>query len=172
MITLQFVFWLFIFLFAVIGAIRGWAKELLVTFSVMLAVFIITVLETYVGFYISFLQHGGPINEFWAHVGILFLLAFFGYQTPNIPRIAQSAVREKLQDSLLGIVLGAVNGYLIIGSLWSFLHSVNYPFDFITPPIDPGTLQLISYLPPMWLGVPAIYFAVAIAFTFVVIVFI
>ena len=47
----------------------------------------------------------------------------------------------------------------------------------IIPP-QPGTdigdaaLEVIQVLPPSWLGVPAVYFAIAIAFAFVVIVFI
>ena len=48
MITLNYLFYLFIVLFAIIGAMRGWAKELLVTFSVILSIFIILVLEKWV----------------------------------------------------------------------------------------------------------------------------
>jgi hypothetical protein len=51
MISLTVLFWVFIILFAIIGAMRGWSKELLVTFSVILALFLIEVLETYLSFY-------------------------------------------------------------------------------------------------------------------------
>jgi len=172
MITLQFVFFMLIVIFAVIGFLRGWAKELLVTFSVMLGIFIISVLENYVDSVVQFLQEGGEMSAFWLRVGIILLLTFFGYQTPRIPRLADRVMRERLEDSLLGIVAGALNGYLIVGSIWAYLHMVNYPFDFIIPPTEEMGLALIAYLPPMWLGVPAIYFAVAIAFSFIVIVFI
>ena len=37
MVSLTFMFWLFVLLFAIIGATRGWAKEILVTFAVILA---------------------------------------------------------------------------------------------------------------------------------------
>ncbi len=50
MISLDVIFWMFVVLFAIIGLMRGWAKELLVTFAVILALFIITVLENYVPF--------------------------------------------------------------------------------------------------------------------------
>ena len=112
---------------------------------------------------------------------MIVLLAFFGYQTPNIPRLAKGAAREKLLDSLLGLVLGGVNGYLIVGSIWHYLHVANYPFNFIIHPtqVPPQfaettarTLQLISALPQTWLTAPGVYFAVAIGFTFIVIVFI
>lgn len=47
MIGLAAIFWMFVILFAIIGAMRGWAKELLVTFSAILAMFIISVITNY-----------------------------------------------------------------------------------------------------------------------------
>jgi uncharacterized membrane protein required for colicin V production len=122
MVYLNFIFICFVVLFAVIGAMRGWAKEMMVTASVILALFIITVLETYVkGLSTSFAEPGSP-EQFWMRTSIILLLAFFGYQTPNLPRLSgQRFARERFQDSLLGIFLGALNGYLIVGSIWYFL---------------------------------------------------
>ncbi len=50
MVSLIVVFWMYVILFAIIGAMRGWARELLVAFSVILALFIISVLENFVPF--------------------------------------------------------------------------------------------------------------------------
>ncbi len=179
MISLVFFFYSYVALGAVIGALRGWAKELLVAFSMVLALFVINVLETYVGFVQGFLAQGGPGVEFWTRALIIALLAFFGYQTPSLKRFEGAVRREKLQDSMLGIVLGGVNGYLIVGSLWYYLNRVNYlGWEFIVPPqslsgpLAEQALSILAILPPAWLGIPAIYFAVAVAFTFVVIVFI
>lgn len=36
MISILSVFWMFVILFGLIGAMRGWAKELLVIFSIVL----------------------------------------------------------------------------------------------------------------------------------------
>lgn len=177
MISLTLAFWLFVFFFAFVGAMRGWAKELLVTFSVILANFILTVLRENVAAIRPFLAQPGSVS-FWANSVILMALAFFGYQTPNIPKLAGTKfAREKLQDTLFGAVIGAFNGYLVVGSLWFFLKEAGYPFAMISPPIA-GTpagdqaLRLIEMLPPEWLVSPVVYFAVAIAFAFVVIVFI
>ena len=38
MMTLTAVFWMYVILFGIIGGFRGWAKELLVLFSVLLAI--------------------------------------------------------------------------------------------------------------------------------------
>ncbi|OGO25666.1 MAG: hypothetical protein A2136_01720 [Chloroflexi bacterium RBG_16_54_11] len=178
MVYLNFIFFCFVILFAVIGAMRGWAKEMMVTASAMLALFIITVLETYVkGVSQSFAVPGSD-NQFWMRVVIIILLTFFGYQTPNLPRIGgERFARERLQDSLLGIFLGALNGYLIVGSIWYFLSEANYQaISYIIPP-DPNSipgqaaLKLIGWMAPAWLGVPFIYFAIAISFVFVMVVF-
>lgn len=50
MVSLSFVFWMYVILFSIIGGMRGWAKELLVTFSVILALTFTTLLDHYVPF--------------------------------------------------------------------------------------------------------------------------
>jgi uncharacterized membrane protein required for colicin V production len=179
MMTLTFAFWLFVALFAVIGTMRGWAKELLVTTSVVLAIFVLSVLERYVPPVRDFLATPNGAPEFWMRTAVMLVLVFFGYQTPNIQKIAGTRfVREKLSDSLLGLFLGAVNGFLIVGSIWYFMDQSGYPFPrFISAPsadneLSASALQLLPYLAPHWLGVPVIYFAVAITFIFLLVVFI
>lgn len=171
MISLSLLFWIFIVMFAIIGAMRGWAKELLVMFSVILAIFVITVLKQYVPFVSSLLQQANELS-FWIQTGLLLTLSYFGYQSPNFPRLSGGKLnREKLQDSLFGAVLGGFNAYLIFGTLWEYLIEASYPFSQITPPIDEASLQLIAMLPLTWLVAPTIFFAVAIAFAFVVVVY-
>ncbi|HEX7434280.1 MAG TPA: hypothetical protein VF326_11565 [Anaerolineaceae bacterium] len=176
MVSLLFLFWMYVVLFAVIGGMRGWAKEILVTFSVILAIFIITTLERFVPFMRDAIV-GAP--RFWIRTIIILALVFFGYQGPNIPRLAGNNrfVRERLQDILLGIFLGAINGFLIFGSVWFFLNEAQYPFELISAPdsatsVGQTALGMIKFLPPTWLGAPAIYFAVALAFVFVLVVFV
>jgi hypothetical protein len=73
-------------------------------------------------------------------------------------------------------VIGALNGYLIVGTLWFYMADANYPFpNVITPPPDSisATVNaMLHYMPPKLLGIPGIYFAVVIAFIFVIVVFI
>jgi uncharacterized membrane protein required for colicin V production len=177
MLSLTVLFWVLIVLFALIGAMRGWAKEILVAFSVILALFLINLLETYVPF-LKIDSDLPSTTRLWIRVMIIGILTFFGYQSPNIRGLAGTRfVREKFQDALLGFILGALNGYLIFGSLWYFFDYANYPYEFIIPP-NPDTaagqaaLELLSKMPPVFLVPPWIYFAVAIAFLFVVVVFI
>ncbi len=177
MTGLNAIFWMFVILFGIIGAMRGWAKELLVTFSTVLALFILNVIETYVPFVSQSLK-ANPSTLFWLRAILLAGLVFFGYQSPNLQRLAGSNrfAREKLQDYLLGFVLGSINAYLFIGTFWWFMADANYPFKFIIPP-DPNTtigqasLDLLKRMPPVWLKPPAIFFAIALAFAFVIVVF-
>jgi uncharacterized membrane protein required for colicin V production len=180
MISLNVMLLIFVVLFAIIGAMRGWAKELLVVFSVILAMFCLNVLENYVPFFKDTFAKGTPETVFWLRTIILGGLVFFGYQTPKIPRLAESErfIRHYLQDALLGFFIGALNGYLIFGSLWYYLHVAKYPFAFVSAPDAATTagqaaLRLINILPPVWLSAsPTVYFAVAGAFILVLVVFI
>jgi hypothetical protein len=187
MVSLNFAFWIFVIFFAAVGAMRGWAKELLVTFSAVLAIFIVIIIERFVPFLTNFGETTDPLAgapmDFWIRSILMIVFTFFGYQTPRFPRLqASKLARERVQDVILGALVGALNGYMVIGSLWFFLHQIGYRLNesvanHIFPP-DPLTeagqraLELIAVLPPAILVVPWIYFIIALAFAFVVIVFV
>lgn len=180
MVSLIVVFWMYVVLFAVIGAMRGWAREMLVSFAVILALFIISVLERFVPFIRDVLATNAQLL-FWIRVLIVVALVFFGYQTPNLQRLAAGNrfARERLQDILLGVFLGALNGYFIAGTIWYYLDSAGYPFANVISAPPPGTqvaettARMMAIMPPDLLGgSSAIYFAVALAFAFVLVVFI
>jgi len=174
MMTLTAVFWMYVILFGIVGAFRGWAKELLVIFSILLAIAILTVLKTYVKSVNILLANSPGVTQFSLQAGLVLILTYFGYQTPNLPAFASGKfAREKLQDLLLGAALGLVNGYFIAGSLWYFMDQAHYPLPYVTPPTDPDVaLTYMKYMPPVLLGVPNIYFAIIAAFVFVIIVFV
>jgi len=48
MMSIVYLFWMYVFLFGVIGAMRGWAKELMVSFSVVTALAVNMLLEKYI----------------------------------------------------------------------------------------------------------------------------
>jgi uncharacterized membrane protein required for colicin V production len=176
MVSLAFVFWMYVILFAIIGGMRGWAKEIVVSFSVILALTFTTLLSNYIPFIRDVLQKDSKPLYFWLRTIILVLLVFFGYQTPNIARFAAKMTREKLQDVILGAVIGALNGYLIAGTIWFYLADAGYPFtNIITTPtgdMAKAAEAMLHYMAPKLLGIPGIYFAVVIAFMFVIVVFI
>ena len=76
------------------------------------------------------------------------------------------------QALLLGLFLGAINGYLLVGTLWHHLHATGYPIAGILPPQADSVKAMLDYMPPELVGPPYIYFAVGLAFVFVMVVFI
>jgi uncharacterized membrane protein required for colicin V production len=170
MIQLPLAFALFVFIFGVIGAMRGWAKELLVSFSVLVALFLMDVLSLLGPFknvYKDPLGSGG----FWFAAVPFVAIVIVGYQTPMLLKFgAKKFVRESFADMLLGFFIGLINGWLIVGSLLYFLDSANYPIKGITPPTYPTIL--LNTLPPKYLQGVFLYISVAISFLFVLLVFI
>jgi uncharacterized membrane protein required for colicin V production len=176
MMSIVYIFWMYVVIFAFIGWMRGWAKELLVAFSVVLALALNHVIRRYIP-----LAQGLPETDtslFWIRTIILLVLVYFGYQTVvSIPHLAAKGRSEKLQDTLFGAFMGAINGYLVAGTLLFYIHVADYPFqNVISKPVDPVLLQKVNqmmlYMPPQLLGEPGIYFAIIIAFVFVLVVYI
>lgn len=176
MVPLNTFFLGLVILFGLIGALRGWAKELLVTFSVVLARFIEFVALVYVPVLstsLQSLQQNDPRTWFYVRIMIFILLVSFGYATTVLStRLSSRARKEKLQDTLLGLFLGGINGFLVIGSVWGFLHELGYGIWGITGPTTEAAQNLIRYLPTAWLQGPTLFVGVAVAFAFVLIVFV
>jgi uncharacterized membrane protein required for colicin V production len=179
MVSLAVLFYMFVFIFALIGAIRGWAKEVTATFSVFLALFVLSVMQSFIPAVDAYLKNSPIESQVTFRMLVLGVIVFVGYQTPNLPAFIQNQhfKRGQMQDVILGFLIGAFNGYMIFGSLWYFIHSGGYPFDYVLAPIagtkaGEAALQIIPLLPPAWLVAPGIYFAIAVSFMFVLMVFI
>jgi hypothetical protein len=176
MMSIIYVFWMYVLLFAVIGAMRGWAKELLVGFSVILSLALNHVIRKYIPMAANLPETDASL--FWVRTIILLVLVYFGYQTViSIQHLAARARSERLQDTLFGAFLGGINGYLVAGSVLYYVHIADYAFQqVIIKPTDPVLLekvnQMMLYMPPQILGEPGIYFAVILAMVFVLVVYI
>jgi hypothetical protein len=176
MMSIVYLFWMYVILFAIVGGMRGWAKELLVSFSVILALALNHVIRRYIPIAQNLSETDTSL--FWVRTIILLTLVYFGYQTVvSIPHLASRAARERLQDSLFGVIMGALNGYFIAGTILFYMHVADYPFEtVISKPADPNLLQSVNqmmlYMPPQLLGEPGIYFAIILAFVFVLVVYI
>ena len=175
MMSIVYIFWMYVLLFGIVGAMRGWAKELMVIFSVITSLAVNLLLEKYIPLVRDLDKASSSV--FWIRTIILIALVFFGYQTVNISRFASKAARERLQDAMFGAVLGGFNGYLVAGSVLFYNHVANYPYShIISPATDPAIMQTIgtmmNYMPPRFLGEPSIYFAVIIVLIFIIVVYI
>ncbi len=151
MLSLTVAFWIMLFLFAFVGMMRGWTKEVVVTSSLILALFTINQFFSTIFNFIGWESSGTAPTEvqrwqFFIMTTFLLALAFFGYQGPALARSRvgeRLTRRDSVQDRVLGFLVGGTNGWLIVGSIWSFLEfqlvsasnwvrfppGVNYPFD-------------------------------------------
>lgn len=151
MVQLSTVLWTSILLFAFIGYMRGWTKEVLATAGIILALFTIKQFETLL---IDPLTNGGQSSKFYLQATILLGLAFFGYQTPPERFIRRKVVaREGVQEGILGALVGALNGYLLVGSLWWYMDNLEYPLSPHIVPVAPGSASanMVDALPLSWM---------------------
>ncbi len=156
MIQLSSFLWMMIVLFAVVGSLRGWTREIVATAGIILALFATYQFDTIL---IQPLTKGAsPQQIFFLYSGLLAIITFFAYQTPGAAaRLSEGRMwghrREGLQERLLGLVIGAVNGYLVFGSIWYYLDRTGYPFaPFIyAPPPGSASAAMVQSLPLIFL---------------------
>lgn len=150
MLSLTVAYWIMVLIFAFVGMMRGWTKEVVVTSSCILALFTINqFMSSVFGFVGWSSQQSTPDLQRWQFFvmsGFLLALAFFGYQGPTLARSRvgdRLTRRDDLQDRVLGFLVGLTNGWLIVGAIWAFLEyrlvsasnwerfppNVFYPFD-------------------------------------------
>jgi len=160
-------------LFGLAGLLRGGSREFLGTVSVFLAVFVINLSEKYAPYVAQIAADPHQAKTlFWIRVFIFVTIVFFGYQTPRWGTFGNRNMGG-LKDALVGALLGALNGYLIVGMLWHYMDVANYPWPtFIAPPSPHDALsnRILQYLPSMFLHAPILYIAVAIFFVLVIVI--
>lgn len=175
MIALVIVFLIFLIFFGIIGASRGWAKEVLVIASVILALAVISLLEDLLNLD-RFVR--SDIVWYWIRMFILLGLVLFGYRSPKVQRISKATEKSAfVGDWILGLIMGIFSGYFVIGTAWYYSEIAKYPLigDFIAKPtgnIADVTQSVLNLLPPNWLDEPlTVFIAVVLIFIFVIIYF-
>jgi uncharacterized membrane protein required for colicin V production len=127
MIPIHTIFGSFLILFAVIGSLRGWAKEIIVAFSVFLALFVQHVLLEFIPPVKGIFEAMAPKSQFYTRAALFILITVFGYASPTVAlRLGAKVARERLQDLLLGFFIGLLNGFLVVGTLLWFLNAAYY----------------------------------------------
>ncbi len=152
MIQLSALMWVMAAFFAVIGFLRGWSKEVISMSGIILGLFALFQFDSFIR---GVLLVGVDADQvFFVQAVVFAIVVFFAYQTRAIIGDSDGDGRDSLQESVLGALLGFVNGYLIWGSLWYFLDINSYPLDpYVTAPA-PGSPseQALNILPLVILG--------------------
>jgi uncharacterized membrane protein YfcA len=175
MIAMVTVFLLFLIVFGCIGAVRGWAKELLIVISVVLGLAAISLVEDLLGFKNTLFRENVTL-QYWFRTVMIFIMIFFGYKSPSFPRLQQATEkRGMIQENLLGFVFGVISGFFVVGTLWSFTSQANYPhfskfIGAVPAELSDITSRVMNILPPVWLSQPTtIFIVVVISFVFAIV---
>jgi uncharacterized membrane protein required for colicin V production len=140
-----------ILFFAMIGYLRGWQKEVIALTGLVASIaFLSTFGASFINRFPSAIPDVALGPEGVAQAGktrfmiqALFhcSLAFFSYQV--VTRLADQVsggrigerVRANLERRIVGALIGAVNGYLLVGGLWSFLEYEITPVGYVQLPL-------------------------------------
>jgi hypothetical protein len=157
MIQLATVMWALAAFFAINGWSRGWNKELISTAGIILGLFALFQFDGLLRG--QLLVNTSPATIFFVQSAIFVVIVFFAYQTRALigdearRRGGDRDGRDSLQESVLGAVLGFVNGWLIWGSLWYFMDINRYPIqDIVQPAAGSISEQTRNLLPLVLLG--------------------
>ncbi len=192
MLSLLILFWLMVFLFSLSGSLRGWHRELIATSGIILALFAINqfgfqLLNLFGWTTAGLGEATAARRSFYLFAGTLIIITFFSYQGPTLSSAigARLRIEKSLGNKMLGFVIGAINGYLVIGGIWAFLEyfttgmaawiqyspGVPYPFppEIITRPgVDQAAANIIANLPIPFLS-PYLPYLMIVIFLFVLI---
>lgn len=152
---------------ALIGLARGYKRELGATLIILVAIFVLTFFESRIitGFTTvgdQVLQVSGNQPE-WRNLFItltfqivFIMIVFASYAGRTLDFSGTPAPPP--QGTLLSMAVGALNGYLVAGTLWYYLHKFDYPLrllGLVQLPLTPTGTTLVQFLPQSIFESPA-----------------
>ena len=201
MVSLHFVFWFMVIFFALIGYMRGWQREVIALSGLVASLAALVQFGDTITRLIGGLTGTVQINpadplafqrqQFWIQTIFHATIAFFSYQV--VARLAEQRaggglaerLRGGLERRIVGAMIGAVNGYLTIGSIWGFLEyqitnlgyvqlqpGQSYPFDpsVIVRPVASSAASALASMLPMGLFSPNVWLILLFVSFFVVLI--
>jgi hypothetical protein len=145
MINANLVFVIFIVIFGLIGAMRGWVREVIVTASLILALFVINQLGDKWNGLVSGIAAQHSTEQWLLRAAPLLIIAFFGYLGPAVVRNRfEQTPRGRVEQALLSFIVGIVNGYI----LFSTLMFIAWRSGLLDNPPSPGASQTPLFSAP------------------------
>ncbi len=154
MVSIQDLFILLILVMGIVGMVRGFLKELGVTLVLIATLF---ALDRLIPIMNGFINGGGagflglgPVPETQSTDGLLFLLfaammvgaTYISYQGETLAYEGNNP--KGIVGALLGFLIGAVNGYLLFGTIWWLLNFYQYPFGLVAQPLPEAATQIVA----------------------------
>ncbi len=155
-----------------IGLARGYVKELGSTLLILVSIFILTFFEEPISAIVSTLseQFFGVENQptidavLSGFYSVVFVVLVFGSYAGRTLNFAGKPAPPP-QGTLISLMIGLLNGYLIAGTLWYYQHHFNYPIGQLVTfenDLTPLADVMVEYLPPLVFDNP-VYWIVPVA---------
>jgi hypothetical protein len=153
MVQIQELFVILIVVMGIVGVVRGFLRELGVTLVLIATLF---ALDRLIPIINGFVNNGGfgflglgPVPETQSTDNIVFLIfaammigaAYIAYQGETLAY--EGSNPKGIVGTLLGFLIGAVNGYLLFGTLWWLMNFYQYPFGLVATPLPAGADQIV-----------------------------
>lgn len=154
MIQLSAVLIMMSLFFGFIGFLRGWNKELIAMAGIILGLFALFQFDGLLRTATNAVLSGVALDQvFLIQSAIFIAIVFFAYQTRALGG-SDRRERTSLQESVLGGLVGLVNGYLIWGSIWYFMDINRYPLapSVVAPGPGSPSEEALQWLPLVVLG--------------------
>lgn len=139
--------------FGVIGLVRGFLRELGVTITLLLAMYLLADFGDLIfGLSNRVLHFQGTPREDLAKLNVVLVImiftTFISYEGETLA-FAGSSPGGALGRAL-NFGIGLFNGYLLWGTIWYYLDTLNYPvrkLDLFKPPLSSFAKTFIQFLP-------------------------
>ncbi len=153
MVQIQQLFVILIVVMGIVGMVRGFLRELGVTLVLVATLFALDRLIPIINGFINGGGFGflglGPVPETQSTDNILFVVftammvgaTYIAYQGETLAYEGNNP--KGIVGALLGFLIGAVNGYLLFGTLWWLANFYQYPFNLVATPLPPEAQQLV-----------------------------
>ena len=167
MAPIEVLFGIMVFVFALIGLVRGFLRELGVTTVMIFLLFFLSRFEPYLDTGLVkamdlgsrfFAAEDHDLVKCWLFIFVITGMAFISYQGETLTFAGEPP--HGYQGILLGLVTGLLNGYLIAGSLWFYMDKFSYPIKwmgFATDKLSTFAQGLTAFLPISFLGEPVLF---------------
>lgn len=151
MIELSSLMWFVALLTSVFGFLRGWRREVPVIAAALMGIFIILQIDVMLRA-IPFIASTGREVSFSIQVLLFSLMIYFGYTRRQAPVDNQGRrlhIKFNSSASWLGALFGAINGWLVAGTIWYLMDINEYPLSpfIIAPAVNSPSADALGTLP-------------------------
>jgi len=152
---IEIIWGLLVILFGFIGLVRGFLRELGVTTALLIVLFAFdrwgerVVDYILKGLSMAGVSSTGEPGESAVRASVyIFLTILATFASYHGETLAFQGTRLRgAFGTFLSLLIGLINGYLVVGTIWFYLHKFGYPLGLVSEPLSPVAQELVKVLP-------------------------